>query len=59
MPADWISFITNVSNKLDVQSVQGSYDSGGRNIDDFATYPYNNKQTLLHVKPSTSVDQHR
>lgn len=38
MPADWISFITNVSNKLDGQSVQGSYDSGGRNIDDFATY---------------------
>jgi hypothetical protein len=38
MPADWISFITNVSNKLDGQSIQGSYDSGGRNVDDFATY---------------------
>jgi len=38
MPADWGTFIANVGNKLSGQSIQGSYDSGGKNVDDFATY---------------------
>lgn len=38
MPADWTTFITNVSNKLDGQTIQASYDSANGNVDDFATY---------------------
>jgi hypothetical protein len=66
MPADWVSFITNVSNKLDGQSIQASYDSAGSDVDDFATYlaqqytnatvgkaqsPYGN----THVKGNESI----
>lgn len=38
MPADWTTFITNVSNKLDGQTIQASYDPEGRNTDDFASF---------------------
>ena len=38
MPANWGSFITNVSNKLSGQSIEGSYDPQGRDVDDFATF---------------------
>jgi hypothetical protein len=38
MPANWSSFITNVSNKLSGQSIQGPYDPAGKDVDDFATY---------------------
>jgi hypothetical protein len=38
MPANWTSFITRVSNKLSGQSIQGSYDPTGKNVDDFATF---------------------
>jgi hypothetical protein len=38
MPANWSSFITNVSNKLSGQSIEGSYDPQGRDVDDFATF---------------------
>ena len=38
MPANWGSFITNVSNKLSGQSIQGPYDPAGKDVDDFATY---------------------
>lgn len=38
MPADWTTFITNVSNKLDGQTIQASYDPQGANVDDFATF---------------------
>ena len=38
MPANWSSFITNVSNKISGQSIQGSYDPAGKDVDDFATY---------------------
>lgn len=38
MPANWSSFISNVSNKLSGQSIKGAYDPSGRDVDDFATY---------------------
>ena len=38
MPANWGSFITNVSNKLSGQSIKGAYDPRGGDIDDFATF---------------------
>lgn len=47
MPANWGTFISNVSNKLSGQSIQGSYDPPGRNVDDFATYLAN--QYILAV----------
>ena len=38
MPANWSSFITNVSDKLSGQSIEGPYDPQGRDVDDFATF---------------------
>ena len=38
MSADWSSFITNVGDKLSGQSIKGSYDPAGKDVDDFATY---------------------
>lgn len=38
MPADWTTFITNVSNKLDGQTIQASYDPELGNVDDFASF---------------------
>jgi hypothetical protein len=38
MPADWTTFIINVSNKLDSQSIQASNDPDNRDVDDFATF---------------------
>jgi hypothetical protein len=38
MPADWTTFISNVSNKLDGQTIQASYDPELGDVDDFATY---------------------
>ena len=38
MPANWSSFITNVSDKLSGQSIEASYDPQGRDVDDFATF---------------------
>ena len=38
MPANWGSFISNVSIKLSLQSIQGAYDPEGKNVDDFATF---------------------
>jgi hypothetical protein len=38
MPANWSTFIERVSNKLSGQSIQGAYDQGGKNVDDFATF---------------------
>ena len=38
MPANWTSFILNVGDKLSGQSIKGSYDPAGKDVDDFATY---------------------
>jgi hypothetical protein len=38
MPANWNSFVSNVSSKLDNQSFDGSYDPAGENVNDFSTY---------------------
>jgi len=38
MPADWNSFVSNVSSKLDNQSFDASYDPDGENVNDFSTY---------------------
>jgi hypothetical protein len=38
MPADWNSFVSNVSSKLDNQSFDASYDPNGKNVNDFSTY---------------------
>lgn len=38
MPADWTTFISNVSNKLDGQTIQASYDPELGDVDDFASF---------------------
>jgi hypothetical protein len=53
MPANWTSFILNVSNKLSGQSIQGSYDSNGKDIDDFATYLANQYVSAVSGKAQT------
>ncbi len=53
MPADWGTFIANVGNKLSGQSIQGSYDSGGKNVDDFATYLANQYVLAVAGKAQT------
>jgi hypothetical protein len=53
MPADWGTFITNVGNKLSGQSIQGSYDSGGKDVDDFATYLANQYVLAIAGKAQT------
>jgi hypothetical protein len=53
MPANWTSFILNVSNKLSGQSIQGSYDSNGKDVDDFATYLANQYVSAVSGKAQT------
>ncbi len=53
MPADWGTFITNVGNKLSGQSIQGSYDSAGKDVDDFATYLANQYVLAISGKAQT------
>jgi len=53
MPANWSSFITNVSNKLSGQSIQGSYDPQGKDVDDFATFLANQYVLAISGKAQT------
>jgi hypothetical protein len=38
MPADWTNFILTVGNKLDGKQIQGSYDPGAVDVDDFSVF---------------------
>ena len=53
MPANWGSFISNVSNKLSGQSIQGSYDPQGKDVDDFATFLANQYVLAISGKAQT------
>ena len=53
MPANWSSFITNVSNKLSGQSIQGAYDPQGKDVDDFATFLANQYVLAISGKAQT------
>lgn len=53
MPANWGSFITNVSNKLSGQSIKGAYDPSGKDVDDFATYLANQYVSAISGKAQT------
>lgn len=53
MPANWGSFISNVSIKLSLQSIQGAYDKPGKDVDDFATYLANQYVLAISGKAQT------
>jgi len=53
MPANWASFITNVGSKLSGQSIQGSYDPSGNDVDDFATFLANQYVLAVAGKAQT------
>jgi len=53
MPANWVSFISNVSIKLSLQSIQGAYDKPGQDVDDFATYLANQYVLAISGKAQT------
>jgi len=53
MPANWGTFITNVSNKLSGNSIQGAYDPTGRDVDDFATFLANQYISAISGKAQT------
>jgi hypothetical protein len=53
MPANWGSFISNVSIKLSLQSIQGAYDKPGQDVDDFATYLANQYVLAISGKAQT------
>jgi hypothetical protein len=53
MPANWATFITNVSNKLSGNSIQGAYDPTGRDVDDFATFLANQYVSAISGKAQT------
>ena len=58
MPANWGSFISNVSIKLSLQSIQGAYDKQEndkplQDVDDFATYLANQYVLAVSGKAQT------
>ena len=53
MPANWGLFISNVGSKLSGQSIQGSYDPAGKDVDDFATFLANQYVLAVAGKAQT------